>query len=785
MAQGEEELIFRDPPAAVEKEHRSSVVLRAWLALVSPFTFVLNKFIRLLPSSSNRKMSVFTVYVGLMLVFIVPTIFYMDESIFLPSKSKYEVDSETSFRKLQKSHTDMLAYVLLPADRHTEPHTPSQTLFDQRVAAAAWLSHLKQHLKDNHGVLDPDFQLPFSWAEWVDLESKLVLDKGHLHLWKSYHPEMQNRKFSDLTCADFRLLYADSDGILETCTDISPEERARYPWYPFSFRITDRSGSNLAEAGRILYGASYMLMTAPPPARVHFIGAGLNKSSVVLLTERDPVSHVPIVSNRSRDIYSIGAELVDNEARLRGVSVDRVRRDGVRIDKMVGELSALFNYDTSVQTIYSEDELVLDKSYLLKLDAQVNVMTSVEMTKQDFVYEHEDIMNSMKQRIEKQLEAAPDTNLDALFDHQLLKNIEREMDLFEANGQHMPYLREAYVNNTNLGAHFDWRFFNGIDHPQEYRKAIIHRIGRAWLRFCYQSGFRTFVAYGSMLGWIRNGLTLPWDEDIDVVVSVDSLYKIARNHNQTLIVDVSSEDKYAAGIGSYLLDIGPSFYSRVRGVGANAIDGRMIDTMSGVYVDITAIAWTPDYFSQHGIDDVLRTLVDPEYRNKIDRLEDSDKDRYREQIDNKARDMQRDHEIYHCRNDNVYRLDELTPMVPTYFEGVRTHVPHKFKQILDRKYPRALERTTEPENQPFRTYKRNLRLWVDDAQCPGDDNEGLLCRDEDVLEEYAHTKDYTARHLELLNHIYDNALSIEDETVPMRYDQFIVRYAQRLNARLE
>ncbi|KAG7862891.1 hypothetical protein KL939_000210 [Ogataea angusta] len=783
MAQGDEELFIQGPSMAAEEEPRAGVLLRAWLAFAAPFSFVLNKFIRLLPYSNNRKMSVFTIYIGLMLVFIVPTIFYMDESIFLLSKNKYEVDSETSFRKLQKSHTNNLAYVILPADRHTGPPTPSQSLFDQRVAAAAWLSHLKQHLRDNNGVLDPDFQLPFSWAEWVDLESKLVLDKRHLHLWKSYHPDMQNRTFSDLTCADFRLLYADKDEVLQACTDISHEERAQYPWYPFSFKITERTGSDLAEAGRILFGASYMLMTAPPPARVHFLGAGLNKSSVVLLTERDPVSHTPIVSNRSRDIYSIGADLVHNEARLRGVSVERVHKDGVRIDRMVSELSALFNYDTSAQTIYSEDELVFDKSYFLKLDEQVNVMTSIEMTKEDFVYEHEDIMNSMKQRIEKQLETAPDTNVDSLFDHLLLKNIEREMDLFETNGRHMPYLREAYVNNTHLGAHFDWRFFNGIDHPQEYRKAIIHRIGRAWLRFCYQSGFRTFVAYGSMLGWIRNGLTLPWDEDIDVIVSVDSLYKIARNHNQTLIVDVSSEDNYAAGIGSYLLDIGPSFYSRVRGFGANAIDGRMIDTMSGVYVDITAIAWTPDYFSQHGIDDVVRTLVDPEYKSKVDKLED--KDSYREQIDNKARDMQQNHEIYHCRNDNVFRLDELTPMVPTYFEGVRTHVPHKFKQILDRKYPTALQRTTEPENQPFRTYKKNLRLWVDDAQCPGDDNEGSLCRDEDVLEEYAHTKEYTARHVELLKHIYDNALRIEDETVPMRYDQFIVRYAQWLNARLE
>ncbi|GME82748.1 unnamed protein product [Ambrosiozyma monospora] len=330
--------------------------------------------------------------------------------------------------------------------------------------------------------------------------------------------------------------------------------------------------------------------------------------------------------------------------------------------------------------------------------------------------------------------------------------------------------------------------------PEAHRKAIIHRMGRAWLRFCYQSGITSWVAYGSMLGWIRNGLTLPWDEDIDVIVTVDSLLTLAKNHNNSLIVDVSSQDQYAAGLGTYYLDIGPSFYSRNRGEGANAIDGRFIDTKSGMYIDLTAVAWTPDFLTNSWhIDTAMTTIVDPEFGKHNDEAED--KNDFWNEMASKVQELQDNKQLYHCRNNNPYGFEELSVMVPTFFEGVRTHMPHRYEQILRRKYPGALDRLTEPGH----TYKRFLRLWVDDAECPGDDNEGEYCQDEEVKEEYLRTRSYTKRHLTIMGHSDEgitrhdegahdpetNELSIDLETVPMRFDEYIVEYARYLNARLE
>ncbi|GME70903.1 unnamed protein product [Ambrosiozyma monospora] len=108
-------------------------------------------------------------------------------------------------------------------------------------------------------------------------------------------------------------------------------------------------------------------------------------------------------------------------------------------------------------------------------------------------------------------------------------------------------------------------------------------------------------------------------------------------------------------------------------------------------------------------------------------------------------------------------------------------MPLLSESILRRKYPGALDRFTEPGH----TFKRFLRLWVKDKDCPGDDNDGEYCQDEEVKEEYLKTRAYTRQHLELLKDPENNELSKDMETVPMRFDEYLVEYARELNARLQ
>ncbi|GMG25733.1 unnamed protein product [Ambrosiozyma monospora] len=286
-----------------------------------------------------------------------------------------------------------------------------------------------------------------------------------------------------------------------------------------------------------------------------------------------------------------------------------------------------------------------------------------------------------------------------------------------------------------------------------------------------------------MLGWVRNGLTLPWDEDIDVIVTMESMLTLAKNHNNTLIVDASVSDHYASGLGSFYLNIGPSFYSRNRGEGANAIDGRFIDTKTGMYIDLTAVAWTPDFLTNsYHVDSSQMEIIDAKYgkhREEAAAKSKEEETKFIKEIEDKVYDLQNKKQLYHCRNNNAYSLHELETMVPTFFEGVRTHMPLLAESILRRKYPGALDRFTEPGH----TFKRFLRLWVKDKDCPSDDNDGEYCQDEEVKEEYLKTRAYTKRHLQLLKNPEDVELSKDMETVPMRFDEYLVEYARTLNAR--
>ncbi|GMF01498.1 unnamed protein product [Ambrosiozyma monospora] len=205
---------------------------------------------------------------------------------------------------------------------------------------------------------------------------------------------------------------------------------------------------------------------------------------------------------------------------------------------------------------------------------------------------------------------------------------------------------------------------------------------------------------------------------------MESMLTLAKNHNNSLIVDTSVSDHYASGLGSFYLNIGPSFYSRNRGEGANAIDGRFIDTKTGMYIDLTAVAWTPDFLTDsYHVDSAQMTIVDPKYgkhREEAASKSKEEEDKFNKEIENKVYELQDKKQLYHCRNNNPYSLQELQTMVPTFFEGVRTHMPLLSESILRRKYPGALDRFTEPGH----TFKRFLRLWVKDKDCPGDDNDG-------------------------------------------------------------
>lgn len=252
------------------------------------------------------------------------------------------------------------------------------------------------------------------------------------------------------------------------------------------------------------------------------------------------------------------------------------------------------------------------------------------------------------------------------------------------------------------GTHYDWRFFNTI-RPAKEHEAFMHHMIRAWSNFVEQEGLMSWIAHGSLMGWWWNGLAMPWDSDNDVQMPIMEFDRFAKYYNGTLVVEDPAE-----GTGRYYIDISPWYVDRGRGNGRNVIDGRFIDIRSGIYIDITGLAFTAERPDQPG-----------------------------------------------CKNRHFYKMNWLSPARKTLYEGVRSYIPNAFETVLQDEY----HKFKSAFYKQF-MFKRALSLWVPKDKCIDfdetdrffdEDNQMTLygaCNNEDILSEFEKTRAVTAAHMD-------------------------------------
>lgn len=190
-------------------------------------------------------------------------------------------------------------------------------------------------------------------------------------------------------------------------------------------------------------------------------------------------------------------------------------------------------------------------------------------------------------------------------------------------------------------------------------------------------------------------MAFPWDADTDVQMPLRDLHRLAREFNQTLVVEnvghdhqnenhqnSQNENTYQnvtfGGMAAFFVDVGSSITVRSRANGMNNIDARFIDIHTGPYVDITGLA--------------VSDVAAPE--------------RYHTgpggAVANRAA------HVYNCRNHHFTLLDELSPLVMAGVQNQLGHVPLQFGVILDHEYGVAALK--------LRTYRGyvyldSLRVW--------------------------------------------------------------------------
>jgi hypothetical protein len=99
-------------------------------------------------------------------------------------------------------------------------------------------------------------------------------------------------------------------------------------------------------------------------------------------------------------------------------------------------------------------------------------------------------------------------------------------------------------------------------------------------------GAETWIMHGSLLAWWWNQKIFPWDNDLDVQINEPTIHFLADYYNMT---EHHFDLPDVEGGRTYLLEINPNYVVRSKMDKANVIDGRWIDTSSGLFIDITAV----------------------------------------------------------------------------------------------------------------------------------------------------------------------------------------------------
>lgn len=511
--------------------------------------------------------------------------------------------------------------------------------------------------------------------------------------WSSWLDLESSFTNNNLSCEQLNLEILD----LESCSDINNSPKV----FPL-FRITGKILGELTEEKRRLIGSNYLLHSAPIPERIVIMGIG-------------PTLVIPTFKNTHASVY----HKYDRDY-MRSMVTNRT----INIQEEASKLRTCKHLQGK-----HPDDLDINRDIFRAVSAPP---VDTHLKSEDFILN----INLYVEALSENVVYSVQNQVLNVFDRKLLLGLQFNL---KYNDIYPKYFHEALTIEDKRGHHYDWRFFQKLSYSDYEKAAILHRLTRAWLRFSNSIGLKTWLAHGSLLGWYWNGITMPWDPDLDVQMTIHSLLLLARNYNQTLVVDAEE------GIGSYLLDIGPSYFSRHKANGLNAIDARFIDTASGFYVDITALAFSDrssQDISEWDIPEVLEfnKVLDKDYKQK-EQSKTLLPEELSQILDSKRENIVKEKQLFNCKNRHFYTLQDLHPLEPTFFEGYFALVPHNYLEILNREYPHGLYSNEHAGHK----YRPMLDLWVPKAICPKD-KLGNKCKDETTLLEANLVRAMTSRH---------------------------------------
>ncbi|KAF2723543.1 hypothetical protein K431DRAFT_319011 [Polychaeton citri CBS 116435] len=208
---------------------------------------------------------------------------------------------------------------------------------------------------------------------------------------------------------------------------------------------------------------------------------------------------------------------------------------------------------------------------------------------------------------------------------------------------------EKYFHESTFHPHYDGRF---ASKPLPYKEKLEHLrpLIQTYLSTMNDIGAETWIMHGTLIGWYWNRKTMPWDSDADVMMSEKSIEHLASYYNMTVH---HYKIPGVAGGRDYMLEINPRWTNNSTEDKHNVIDGRWVDTSSGLFIDITTLR-VNETARQEGIEGAMM-----------------------------------------CKDKHHYMYDDIFPLRESTFEDVPVKVPFAYAELIEAEYgAKAITKTT-------------------------------------------------------------------------------------------
>lgn len=396
-------------------------------------------------------------------------------------------------------------------------------------------------------------------------------------------------------------------------------------------------------------------------------------------------------------------------------------------------------------TPYSKEELVnkmlkIESSLDKKKESLIEIIPfeefpkTIEVNTEEFAFNPDYEILKLKSKLNKDNPSKDDEEKFQMNDMEYLDFLEYANLYVDTAPKYFKYPWIYSDLFKGQAHHLEFKFFRRYIGDHE-RQSVVHHMSRAWFEFAQANNIVLWINYGSLLGWVYNGVNMPWDTDVDIQVPINELAKLTRRGlNNSLVIE-----NPRFGNAKYLFDISPLFIRQ--GNSNNFIDARFIEVNSGLYIDILALSKTiypPPSEIFEGLTELEVKLAIP----------------------------------VNCKNFNWQLIEEILPIKYATFEGGPSFIPNQVSRILDRKYGR--ESYTTKEEFKGHNYQSDLNMWVPDRICKfphltdsrfvlGDKSRLTLegaCDSIELQDEYQIVYESSQRHI---------ALEDEQDT-PVTYD---------------